>query len=151
MGDIKEVTTQLAELMDEFRLEEARLEGDGWKVSFRKNRQQKGTAMMMAAPGSVPEIASMAVEPEEDTPVVSGPVGMAVSSPMTGIFYSSPSPNAPPFVKEGEPVSAGEVVGLIEAMKVFNEIHAPTSGVVDRISAASGQLVNPGDPLIYIR
>lgn len=149
VGDIKEVTTQLAELMDEFRLEEAKLEGDGWKVAFRKNRQQKAAPMMMAA-GAMPESPSVQEE-DEPSPVVAGPVGMAVSSPMTGIFYSSPSPNAPAFVKEGEPVSAGDVVGLIEAMKVFNEIHAPTSGVVDRIAAANGQLVNPGEPLIYIR
>jgi acetyl-CoA carboxylase biotin carboxyl carrier protein len=69
---------------------------------------------------------------------------------MTGIYYSSSSPTAPPFVKEGEPVSAGQVVGLIEAMKVFNEIVAPTSGRVLKIVAESGQLVNPGDALLYI-
>jgi len=149
VGDIKEVTTQLAELMDEFRLEEAKLEGEGWKVAFRKNRAPKGATMMVAGgthpePAAHEDLASEAV-------IEARPVGTPVSSPMTGIFYSSPSPNAPMFVKEGETVTAGEVVGLIEAMKVFNEIHAPVSGTVDRIVAANGQLVNPGEPLIFIR
>lgn len=150
MGDIKEVTTQLAELMDEFKLEEARLEGDGWKVAFRKNRAQKGATMMVAG-GPLAESAVQDASFEEAGPVEAGPVGTPISSPMTGIFYSSPSPNAPTFVKEGEVVAAGEVVGLIEAMKVFNEIHAPITGTVDRIVAGNGQLVNPGEPLIYIR
>ena len=69
---------------------------------------------------------------------------------MTGIYYSAPSPGSPPFVKEGDSVSAGQVIGLIEAMKVFNEIPAPTSGVVSKIVAESGQLVNFGDPLLYL-
>jgi acetyl-CoA carboxylase biotin carboxyl carrier protein len=73
-----------------------------------------------------------------------------VSSPMTGIYYSAPSPNAPEFVKEGDSVTAGQVVGLIEAMKVFNEITATTSGKVLKLVAANGALVQPGDPLLYI-
>lgn len=149
VGDIKEVTTQLAELMDEFKLEEAKLEGDGWKIAFRKNRTPKGTSVMVAG-----AMAPSEVTPESDhvEPVtVAQPAGTPISSPMTGIFYSSPSPNSPTFVKEGDTVTAGEVVGLIEAMKVFNEIHAPVSGIVDKIVAANGQLVNPGDPLIFVR
>lgn len=136
--------------MDEFRLEEAKLEGDGWKVAFRKNRAQKGT-MMVSAGGAAPEAPSADLEPVDEAVFDAKPTGTPISSPMTGIFYSSPSPNAPTFVKEGETVTAGEVVGLIEAMKVFNEIHAPVSGTVDRIVAANGALVNPGDPLIFIR
>lgn len=148
MADIKDVTTQLAELMDEFKLEEAKVSGDGWKVGFRKNRAQKATSFVMGGAVAEAPIADDQVYDEPATPA--RPKGTPVSSPMTGIFYSSPSPSAPTFVKEGETVAAGEVVGLIEAMKVFNEIHAPVSGTVERIVATSGQLVNPGDPLIYI-
>jgi acetyl-CoA carboxylase biotin carboxyl carrier protein len=78
------------------------------------------------------------------------PKGTPITSPMTGIFYSSPSPGAPAYCKEGETVNAGQVVGLIEAMKVFNEITAPMSGTVIAIKAENSQLVQPGDPLIYI-
>lgn len=73
-----------------------------------------------------------------------------MNSPTTGIYYSSPNPGAPPFVKVGDTVEAGQVIGLIEAMKVFNEITATVSGSVLRVSAQNGQLVQPGDPLIYI-
>ena len=86
----------------------------------------------------------------EPEPTPAAPAGIPVTSPMTGIFYSAPSPNAPLFVREGEPVTAGQVVGLIEAMKVFNEITAATSGTVLRLVAESGQLVQPGDPLLFI-
>lgn len=149
MADIKDVTTQLAELMDEFKLEEAKIAGDGWKVGFRKTRAQKTSSIVM---GGMPMAeASGGDDPVYEEPAAPAkPTGTPVSSPMTGIFYSSPSPNAPSFVKEGETVTAGDVVGLIEAMKVFNEIHAPVSGTVQRVVAANGALVSPGEPLLYI-
>ncbi len=75
---------------------------------------------------------------------------MPVNSPMTGIYYTAPSPSAPPFVKEGDTVTADQVVGLIEAMKVFNEIVAPISGTVLKLTAKNGDIVNPGEPLLYI-
>jgi acetyl-CoA carboxylase biotin carboxyl carrier protein len=78
------------------------------------------------------------------------PKGTPVNSPMNGIYYSAPSPNAPPFVREGESVTAGQVIGLIEAMKVFNEINAPVSGTVTHFAAENGQLVSPGDALLFI-
>lgn len=144
MDEINQTITQLADLMEEFRLSEAKLKGDDWKIAFRKGR------------------AAVAVEVEHDEPsipvsdsvqkpaVPAAPVGHAVSSPMTGIYYSSPSPSAPPFVKVGDTVTAGQVVGLIEAMKVFNEIVSNVSGRVDRVMVESGALVQPGEPLLYI-
>jgi biotin carboxyl carrier protein len=71
-------------------------------------------------------------------------------SPMMGIYYASSSPSADPYVKEGDTVTAGQVIGLIEAMKVFNEIHSTVSGTVKKIVAEGGAIVNPGDPLMYI-
>jgi acetyl-CoA carboxylase biotin carboxyl carrier protein len=69
---------------------------------------------------------------------------------MNGIYYAQSSPNAPPFVTEGDEVEDGQVVALIEAMKVFNEIVAPYDGRVTRIVAANNQLVQAGDPLLYL-
>lgn len=76
--------------------------------------------------------------------------GTPVYSPMTGVFYISPNPGSPAFVKVGDRVEPGQVVGLIEAMKVFNEITATVAGVVTEINASNGQLVQPGDPLVHI-
>ena len=141
---------ELADLMDKFQLSQAELSGADWRVSFKKRSAMK--SMMVAASEGV-----AVAEPEEHEEVnaevaaaPAAPQGTPVNSPMTGIFYTSSSPSAPPFVKEGEPVNAGQVVGLIEAMKVFNEIIAPTSGRVTKIAAANGQIVNPGDALLYI-
>ena len=78
------------------------------------------------------------------------PFGTPVNSPMAGIFYSSSSPGATPFVRPGTVVEAGQVIGLIEAMKVFNEITSPIAGLVDRIVVESGAVVQPGDPLLYL-
>lgn len=149
MEDLKARVDELAELMEQFQLGEAELSGEGWRLAFRKR------SAIVTAP-QVLTAAPTQEDPteEESTPQAAAapaaPQGTPVTSPMAGIFYSASSPSAPPFVKEGEPVSAGQVVGLIEAMKVFNEIVAPTSGRVLKLAAESGQLVNPGDPLLYI-
>ncbi len=73
-----------------------------------------------------------------------------VSAPLTGIFYRSSSPQTPPFVQIGSPVNAGDVIGLIEAMKLFNEIRSTKTGRVRRIFAENGQLVRAHQPLIEL-
>ena len=74
----------------------------------------------------------------------------AITAPLTGIFYRSPSPQAPSFVEIGSKVAAGDVIGLIEAMKLFNEIRSTLSGTVRRIVADNGQLVRARQPLIEL-
>jgi len=74
----------------------------------------------------------------------------AVVAPLTGIFYGSPSPGAAAYVKEGAHVSAGQVIGLIEAMKLFNEIKSDVTGTVRRMAAESGSLVKQKQTLIEV-
>lgn len=134
--------------MDEFRLSEAELDTGGERIAFRRR-----SAPVVTGTTQIVEQAHHAEEhvfPVEPEPISSAPKGVPVTSPMTGIYYGAPSPNAPAFVKEGETVTAGQVVGLIEAMKVFNEITAAVSGTVTKVVAESGQIVQPGDPLLYI-
>ena len=76
--------------------------------------------------------------------------GHVISAPLTGLYYTSPSPGTEPYVREGGPVSAGQVIGLIEAMKLFNEIKSDVSGLVSRIHAENGALVKAKQPLIEI-
>ncbi len=84
----------------------------------------------------------------EDT----GADGLArVLSPLTGVFYLTPSPNAPPYVQEGSFVERDQVVGLVEAMKTFNEVRTDTAGVVVRILVKSGELVQVDQALMLIR
>jgi acetyl-CoA carboxylase biotin carboxyl carrier protein len=74
----------------------------------------------------------------------------AITAPLTGVFYLSPSPQAPPFVQIGSVVAAGDVIGLIEAMKLFNEIRTTKNGRVRKILASNGQLVRARAPLIEL-
>ena len=78
------------------------------------------------------------------------PVGHAIVAPLTGVFYRSPSPGAAPYVREGGPVNAGQVIGLIEAMKLFNEIKSDVTGTVRRIAAGDGALVKARQTLIEV-
>jgi acetyl-CoA carboxylase biotin carboxyl carrier protein len=147
VSDLKQRISDVAALMDEFRLAESEMESDGQRIAFRR---RSATVVTQTLTSEAEPIAESHVFPNDPEPVVAVPRGVPVTSPMTGIYYGAPSPNAPPFVKEGESVTAGQVVGLIEAMKVFNEITASTSGTVLKIEVESGQLVQPGDPLLYV-
>jgi len=71
-----------------------------------------------------------------------------VKSPMVGVVYLSSDPSSPPYVKEGQHVKQGDILMLIEAMKTFNEIKAPRSGVIQKIIALNSQPVEFGDSLV---
>jgi acetyl-CoA carboxylase biotin carboxyl carrier protein len=73
-----------------------------------------------------------------------------VTAPLTGVWYASPSPGARPYVREGDEIASGQVVGLIEAMKLFNEIKADAGGRITRILVESGTLVKRHQPLLEI-
>lgn len=73
-----------------------------------------------------------------------------VVAPLTGVYYSSPSPAAPPFVNLGDTIHVGQVVALVEAMKVFNEIQSEVAGRVVAMVAENGEVVQKGDPLIKV-
>jgi acetyl-CoA carboxylase biotin carboxyl carrier protein len=147
--EMKQRIDELAALMEEFSLSEAEMRGSDWKIAFRKFRKAAPPATQPGEAAEMP-MESLSAADFASPPVEDKPKGLPVTSPMNGIYYSAPSPNAPSFVKPGESVTAGQVVGLIEAMKVFNEITAPVSGVVDRLVAENGALVEPGEPLLYI-
>ena len=78
------------------------------------------------------------------------PDGEIVRSPMVGTFYSSPAPDKPPFVTVGQAVKAGDTLGIIEAMKMFNPIEADISGTVLKVLTESGQPVEFDQPLFVI-
>ena len=78
------------------------------------------------------------------------PPGHVVRSPMVGTFYASPNPEAAPFVKVGQTIKAGDVLGIIEAMKMFNQIEADVSGTVLAVLASTGQPVEFDEPLFVI-
>ena len=79
-----------------------------------------------------------------------GPARPSVKAPLTGIFYGAPSPGATPYVSVGDHVAVGQIIGLIEAMKLFNEIKSDLAGRVVRICVDNGALVKAKQPLIEV-
>jgi len=102
-----------------------------------------------ARPSSTPAASAPPV-PVVGPPAGPPPAEKSVTAPLTGLFYRAPSPQAPPFVQVGSVISAGDVVGLIEAMKLFNEIRSPLAGRVKRILIESGQLVRAHQPILEL-
>ena len=136
---------ELAGLLDETGLTEIELEhGD---AKLRVARGTVATAQSVSAPAPVaPALpASAPAAAEADT----GHPG-AVTSPMVGSVYLSPEPGAAPFVTAGEPISEGDTLLIIEAMKVMNPIRAPRGGTVKSVAVENGAPVEFGQLLLVI-
>ena len=109
------------------------------------------TVMLQAAPSGVATpAAALPIVPPEVPPVAASPADHAVKSPMVGTFYRSASPGTKPFVEIGDSVEAGDVLCIVEAMKLMNEIEADVSGTVKAVLAENGQAVEYGQPLFVI-
>ena len=96
-----------------------------------------------AAPAATPAPAAASEASEEG--------GKVITSPLVGTFYSASSPEAEPFVKEGDTVKKGQVLGIIEAMKLMNEIESEFDGVVEAVLVSNEEVVEYGQPLFRIR
>ncbi|MCG3138733.1 MAG: hypothetical protein HJJLKODD_02601 [Phycisphaerae bacterium] len=113
-----------------------------------------GSTVMAPLPMMAPPTAQVAVPtvPTTHQPAIDELAGMlTIKSPMVGTYYSSSSPDTPPFVKPGDRVSAESTVCIIEAMKVFNEIKAEIQGTIERVLVSNTQAVEYGQPLFLVR
>jgi acetyl-CoA carboxylase biotin carboxyl carrier protein len=108
---------------------------------------ESGQTGQAVAPASAHPAAIQPAEAASPAPAVLN----AVVAPLTGLFYGSPSPGAEPYVKVGSTVLVGQVIGLIEAMKLFNEIKSDRAGRVVRVYPEDGALVKAKDPLIEVQ
>ncbi len=148
---------RLAVLLERSDLTELEVEAGGTGITLRKAAALAPPAAGFAAGSAETPIAAW--HPEAGSPSA-GPGGApadppastraAVLAPLTGIFYASPSPDSPPFVEAGREVVVGQVIGLIEAMKLFNEIKSDKAGRVVRVVPANGTLVKAKHPLIEV-
>lgn len=100
---------------------------------------------VQAAPAPAPQMV-IAAAPEAPKPAAS----QTIASPMVGTFYRAPSPGAAPFVEVGDTVKKGQVIGIIEAMKLLNEVEADKDGVVQAFAVENGQPVEYGQPLVIL-
>lgn len=117
-------------------------------------QRQVGGAARSEAPVPRPAAAESETPNERDGSQAERPApatGLVVKSPIVGTFYRSPDPNSPPFVNVGDRVRVGQVLCIIEAMKLMNEIEAETAGEIVQVHPENGQPVQYGDPLFTIK
>ncbi len=146
----------LAELLRENDLTELQVKreyGEADSLNVRVSRHQAQVMTQVApasapAPTAAPAPPAAAMDTEADTDPASHPG--AVTSPMVGTVYMQAEPGAPAFISVGKPVSEGETLLIVEAMKTMNHIPAPSSGTVKRILVEDGAAVEYGAPLVII-
>lgn len=157
MLSFEEIKTLMKE-MDSSSISEFKFEEEGTKITLRKSDafSVKATAQpvaTVAAPvaspapvQAVPADKKEAATGSQDTDALH-----KVTAPMVGTFYSTPSPDAEPYVKNGSKVDKKTIVCTLEAMKLFNEIEADCKGTIVEVLAADGQLVEFGQPLFLVK
>ena len=156
-ADLVELIDRLAAVADGSGLAEIELSSGGTRVVVRSRAAVAGaqivlaggapTATASAAPTAVPTASSA---PTAATAASAAPSGVFVNAPLTGIFYAAATPGADPMIAVGQTISVGQPIGLIEAMKLFNEIKSDKAGRVVRIVAENGRLVKSKSPIIEL-
>jgi acetyl-CoA carboxylase biotin carboxyl carrier protein len=146
---------RLSSLLDRSDLSELEVQVGGTGLVLRKPSALAPT-VVTAAPAAAPgpesgttPVGASATQSGSPDPAAA-PAKPAVMAPLSGIWYGSPAPGTAPYVSLGGEVAVGQVIGLIEAMKLFNEIKSDKSGRVTKINAEDGKLVRAKQPLIEV-
>ncbi len=144
---------EIASLIDKINascLTEFELEQGEFHLKIKTDKQKKVVKAVPEAPVPMPAAAAPTAAPQEEAakPEITG---NTVKSPLVGTFYNAPSPDAEPFVKVGDTVKKGQVIGIVEAMKLMNEVESEFDGVVEQILIENASMVEYGQPLFVIR
>jgi acetyl-CoA carboxylase biotin carboxyl carrier protein len=152
---------EILELLDEKEIAEFELEEEGIKLRIRKSAgaPPQVVATVGTPAGPPPQAASPTPPGPDAVATTPGPSAdddvaaglFVVKSPIVGTFYRAPDPTAAPFVNVGDKVRVGQVLCIIEAMKLMNEIEAEVAGEIVKIRHESGQPVQYGEPLFVLR
>jgi acetyl-CoA carboxylase biotin carboxyl carrier protein len=136
---------ELIRLLDESNLTEIEVEHDDDRIRIRRDPVAAHNAVAAAAPAVQPAAAPAPASTAADTDD-----GSYVTSPFVGTFYRSPTPDGDPFVEVGDDVAPGQVLCIVEAMKLMNEIEAETAGTIVEVLVENGKPVEYGDRLFRI-
>ena len=140
---------RLADLLRDYGLTEVEVEREGVRIRLRRE------PAAVAAPGSPPAAglatpAAIAATPTASAASAGEAHLLTIEAPMVGTFYRAPSPDAQPFVRDGDRVKKGQVVCIIEAMKLMNEIESKVAGRVVKVLVENAQPVEYGQPLFLL-
>ena len=152
---------ELIEFLKKHQVAEFDVDRGDLKIRLKFNTQESGPAglgdlarLLKVAPKAVEQAVPAAAQAESAPPAASADLEAGlhfVKSPIVGTFYSSPSPDAAPFVSPGDHVEKGQVICVVEAMKLMNEIECDAAGEVVRCLVTSGQPIEFGQPLFELR
>ena len=146
---IVRTVSDLVDVMDRGGLTELDLDYLDVRIRLRVGQQHIAPVQYVPAESAspVPTTAPPTVAAPPVTPVETGHI---IAAPMVGTFYSSPSPQDPPFVSVGDTIRTGQVIGIIEAMKIMNEITADADGIVAEVIATNATPVEFGSDLVRL-
>lgn len=142
-----EYVEKLAKVLADNSLTEISLEDGEQAITLRKDLVMTGVPVQTAVPQAAAPVPAVSAQEQPAEPAKKG---KPITSPMVGTFYSAPSPDAKPFVEVGQTISQGDVVCIVEAMKLMNEIEAECSGKIVEICVKDGQPVEFGQVLMYV-
>jgi len=151
--NIKEIK-ELLDLMQEHQIASLEFEKGDVKLKLNKNVGSVASMeapRMMAMPAQQPSSAAPAASAAAAPATASDPNVVAVKSPMVGTYYSSPAPDQPQYVKVGQSIKAGDVLCIVEAMKLMNEIKAEFSGTIVEILIENGQPIEYDQPIVKVK
>ncbi len=146
--NLREIKDLIA-LMNENDLTEVEVETDGAKIKLKKGQE----SIMVEAPRmmSAPQAAAPAAPSAPAAPAAPAAApGLTIKSPMVGTFYSAPSPDAEPYLKVGQKVDVGQVICIVEAMKLMNEIKSEIRGTVTEVHVKNGSPIEFGQVLFTV-
>jgi oxaloacetate decarboxylase alpha subunit len=146
---------ELIEMLKDTDISELEIERSGVKVRLRKGGDvtfHPAMPRMEYPPAAIvaPAVPEPQLPPVEKQPVPAGTNQIKVTSPIVGTFYRASSPEKPPYVETGDVVKKGQVLCIIEAMKLMNEIESETAGKIVQVLVENGQPVEYGQPLFVI-
>ena len=141
---------KLAKIITNNELTEISLEDGDQAITIRKDLAEVVATAPVAAAAPAPVVCQTTVNPAVVEVEKETPKGKAITSPMVGTFYAAPSPDAEPFVEVGKTIAEGDVVCIVEAMKLMNEIKSEHSGKITQICVKNGDPVEFGQVLMYV-
>ena len=141
---------KLAKIIADNELTEISLEDGEQAITIRKDLAEVVTTAAVAPAAPAPVVCQTTVNPAVVEVEKEAPKGKAITSPMVGTFYAAPSPDAEPFVEVGKTIAEGDVVCIVEAMKLMNEIESEFDGKIVEVLVKDGEPVDYGKPLFRI-
>lgn len=145
-NNLEEKVKSLYEVMQQEKVEEIKINSDDMKLHIRRKNYSRPVQRVAQAPVQTVQQENTAAEQQQEVVVGES----TIKSPITGVFYRSPSPTSPMFVKEGDVVDSGKTLCIVEAMKVMNEIKASERAKIVKVLVENGQAITSQQDLFVI-